>query len=665
MGWIWLPFFSIVCKASVELHFAPKSCCRRCILLLSQEKLKKIMNMVKNKELSIQGALELAEKEKGPEEEGMELHDPLASQDFLTATQFNFIIRKYKRYRWQKRILQIDLNTKTIFNIENGIIRKQFPFSQIKSWEDGEGTRFNIAFHGRQDYELEATSLEDKRKLMHLLDKILWKSAESPLGQIDQHDGAVHEGLLELEQNGLEAAKWVKCLVQLHKRQLILYPLDLNEENEKTDLEAKIVQLLDVRVHKENQYDEFSIQAKKDNYLFRIPATTLIRKMEDVTEMRDRWVTLISQYCAYSLTYPDHQSKFQDGSSCAETSLASKHEISKDGPGIFPGGKEKESVSLLVADSSTTSLNVVPTFNYVSGSQRRTSIAQDISDLLHLQPCLSIVQGGPPLPASLPSVNPIPATERTKAFHWDIVPHDKIQKSIWSTCDPQKRKIDVTRLYDQFHTLNTPVMLNSNLLGSQHLLLDHKVAHNFSIFLRNFHLKPKELQGRLYILHEEAGGLAYEHITTLRRYVPTIKDIERYHSYQGSSSELHLVDQFMLEMCKIPHLDQRLELLLMIRELPGYVKDLQPLLNQKIRACQQLKASQMFVAVLEYLLAIGNYLNEKAGKEKARGFRLSSLSKERFGERPDQDSQELFGWISAFVREFRKAQADLNLHVPK
>ncbi|KAM9061223.1 uncharacterized protein ACOB8E_009779 [Sarcophilus harrisii] len=247
-------------------------------------------------------------------------------------------------------------------------------------------------------------------------------------------------------------------------------------------------------------------------------------------------------------------------------------------------------------------------------------------------------------------------------------------------------------------------------------------------------------------------------------------------------------------MCKIPHLDQRLELLLMIRELPGYVKDLQPLmvelnqislfqlLNQKIRACQQLKASQMFVAVLEYLLAIGNYLNEKAGKEKARGFRLSSLSKlsllrgkekkftlvhalveqillyqphlakfpqelmefedapgasikgliaevdvlrkelekiihykkiiqpktlqlseqesqfhqdlkdliqkyegdlcqlskrcdemkklygdilERFGERPDQDSQELFGWISAFVREFRKAQADLNLHVPK
>ncbi|XP_007475752.2 uncharacterized protein LOC103097295 [Monodelphis domestica] len=502
--------------------------------------------------------------------------------------------------------------------------------------------------------------------------------------------------------------------------------------------------------------------------------------MEDVIEMRDRWVTLINQYCTHSLTHSDHQSEFQDGSSCVETSLTSKHKINKDGTDIFPEGKERELVSLLASASSMTSLSMVPTSCCESESQRRTSVGQDMASVP--QPCLSVVKGGLSPPASLPATNSIPATERTKAFHWDIVPHDKIQKSIWATCDLQKRKIDVTRLYDQFHTLNTPVMLNNDLLGKQHLLLDHKVAHNFSIFLRHFHFKPKELQGRLYVLQEETGGLAYEHIITLRRYVPTIKDIEMYQSYQGSPSELHLVDQFMLEMCKIPHLGQRLELLLMIREFPGYVKDLQPLLNQKIQACQQLKASQMFVAILEYLLAIGNYLNEKAGKEKARGFRLSSLSKlsllrgkekkftlvhalaeqillhqphlakfpqeltefeaapgasikglnaevdvlkkelekiiqykkilkpknlrpseqesqfhqdlkdliqkyegdlsqlskrcdemkklygdilEQFGERPDQDSQELFGWISTFVREFRKAQADLDLQVSK
>lgn len=45
--------------------------------------------------------------------------------------------------------------------------------------------------------------------------------------------------------------------------------------------------------------------------------------------------------------------------------------------------------------------------------------------------------------------------------------------------------------------------------------------------------------------------------------------------------------------------------------------------------CTQLKTCRSFVSVLEYLLAIGNYLNENAGKEKAKGIRLSSLAKVR------------------------------------
>lgn len=53
------------------------------------------------------------------------------------------------------------------------------------------------------------------------------------------------------------------------------------------------------------------------------------------------------------------------------------------------------------------------------------------------------------------------------------------------------------------------------------------------------------------------------------------------------------------------------------------------LINQKIRMCTQLKTCRSFVSVLEYLLAIGNYLNENAGKGKAKGIRLSSLSKVR------------------------------------
>lgn len=53
------------------------------------------------------------------------------------------------------------------------------------------------------------------------------------------------------------------------------------------------------------------------------------------------------------------------------------------------------------------------------------------------------------------------------------------------------------------------------------------------------------------------------------------------------------------------------------------------LIIQNIQASKQLQSSPRFVAVLEYILAMGNHLNEKAGKEVAKGFRLSSLAKVR------------------------------------
>ncbi|XP_048464540.1 formin-like protein 16 [Rhincodon typus] len=51
------------------------------------------------------------------------------------------------------------------------------------------------------------------------------------------------------------------------------------------------------------------------------------------------------------------------------------------------------------------------------------------------------------------------------------------------------------------------------------------------------------------------------------------------------------------------------------------------LIIQKIKACSQLLESKLFVLVLEYLLAIGNFLNTHAGKKKVKGFCLSSLTK--------------------------------------
>lgn len=575
---------------------------------LSQEKILKIMNMVKNKEVSIEGALHLAQKEGYADKD---------SQDLLTGSLFNYSIYKYKHYRWQKRILQIDFNTKTIFNIEKGIIKKQFPFSQVKSCEDTERRRFSIVFHGRQDYELEAVSLDDKRKIMYLLSRVMQSNScrrpgEPCLERAAECD-VVHEGVLDLQQNAFMSTEWVKYLVQLREGELTLYCIGLGAESKNACPAMNTIHLSggNVSVSKENECGTFLVQTKGHNYLFRIPFTVQNYRTEVVSKLRNEWVSLIERYCELckggSLSQEESQGDTSSEADYENVTVALN--------------EQKEEALHFGVSAAATSLNKP------SNSQTKP-VKGDVAPASASTPVpISKVEVPPAPPAFFQSCSLSPLAKRTKAFHWDVVPCDKIPKSIWGSCDPAKKKIDASRLCEQFQVQDVAVFSGNEPSVNQHIMLDRKIAHNFSIFLKSFRVKPSELKEKLYIIHEESGGLTDEQITTLRRYMLTPKDAEKYQSFRGCPSELHIVDQFMLEMCKIPHLGQRLDLLLAVRELPVSMGDLEPLINQKIQASKQLHSSQKFIAVLEYILAIGNHLNENAGKEKAKGFRLSSLTK--------------------------------------
>lgn len=60
---------------------------------------------------------------------------------------------------------QIDFSTKMVCSIEKGIVKRQFPFADIKNCHDAAGTRFTVLFRDHHDYELEAMSPQDKQKV--------------------------------------------------------------------------------------------------------------------------------------------------------------------------------------------------------------------------------------------------------------------------------------------------------------------------------------------------------------------------------------------------------------------------------------------------------------------------------------------------------------------
>ncbi|TNN71160.1 hypothetical protein EYF80_018680 [Liparis tanakae] len=67
------------------------------------------------------------------------------------------------------------------------------------------------------------------------------------------------------------------------------------------------------------------------------------------------------------------------------------------------------------------------------------------------------------------------------------------------------------------------------------------------IFLKSFPVQAGELKDKLFIVNEDDGGLSDEQITSLRRYIPTLMDVEMYKSHKGPVEELHIVDQYMME----------------------------------------------------------------------------------------------------------------------
>ncbi|XP_059903422.1 protein diaphanous homolog 1 isoform X2 [Gadus macrocephalus] len=779
-----------------------------------------IMNKVKNGELSIEDALHQAERERKQLLQHMDEAEEVKPQ-----SQYNFSVHKHGRYRWQKRVLQIDFKTQMVCSIEKGIVNRQLPFSRVKNCDDGAGSRFSISFRDHHDYELEATSLEDKHQMMQLVNQIIYGNIYCPPVEVmsEAHPQSptpsqcILEGVLLLHRGGLASFKWVKYEAQLHPGQLILLPAGRpavlpQGESTPTFNNSKVLHLSDgdTRVERSHSLDTFTLITHKNEYQFRVPITAMTMGPMSIVQSRDAWVQAVGRLCKDwrrksqlfytpdSLTQgrpqvatglsesgsercrqeagdADHgyppadygaadlsdedtagvgsgggggggglpaavvKSGYGDDSpaehakptttpssvsmpAAPETEAvpadhtphpASQgvdetpptfHDPVSDSPAIppsplptpctplptplrpapmppsplpsspsplptpctpLPTSDTPSSNSLSPLPSSTTpssnSLSPLPSSTTPSSnslsplpsSPRPTPTPPSPSPTPHaplpadtppspfsqLPPAPPPPPGHqsevtarrfripppPPLPLMKPKVQP--PKRRTKAFHWDQVGSDKIDKSFWKHGSARKVELDTERLYEQFAVQDLGKFGAIEPSHVQHIMLNAKIAHNFNIFLKSFRVQPGELKDKLFIVNEAEGGLSDEQIASLRRYVPTPDDVEMYKSHKGPLAELHIVDRYMMEMCNISYLSRRLDILLTLRELPVSMKDLQPLIEQKIWMCTELLGSGSFVAMLEYLLVVGNFLNKNAGKTAAKGFRLSSLSK--------------------------------------
>uniref|UniRef100_A0A4X2LBH9 Grid2 interacting protein n=1 Tax=Vombatus ursinus TaxID=29139 RepID=A0A4X2LBH9_VOMUR len=156
-------------------------------------------------------------------------------------------------------------------------------------------------------------------------------------------------------------------------------------------------------------------------------------------------------------------------------------------------------------------------------------------------------------------------------------------------------------------------------------ILSHKKAYNTSILIAHLKLSPPEL--RQILMNMESERLEPSHLKQLLLYAPDAEEEKRYQGYRDTPGQLSEPDQFVLQMLSVPEYKTRLRSLHFKTTLQEKTEEIKGSYECVHQASLELKNSKKLAKILEFVLAMGNYLNNGQPKtNKTTGFKINFLT---------------------------------------
>ncbi|KAM7140489.1 delphilin isoform 9-T9 [Molossus nigricans] len=156
-------------------------------------------------------------------------------------------------------------------------------------------------------------------------------------------------------------------------------------------------------------------------------------------------------------------------------------------------------------------------------------------------------------------------------------------------------------------------------------ILSHKKAYNTSILLAHLKLSPAEL--RQVLMSMEPRRLEPAHLAQLLLFAPDADEELRYQAFREAPGRLSEPDQFVLQMLSVPEYKTRLRSLHFQATLQEKTEEIRGSLECLRQASLELKNSRKLAKILEFVLAMGNYLNDGQPRtNKTTGFKINFLT---------------------------------------
>ncbi|KAL4659123.1 delphilin-like isoform X1 [Arapaima gigas] len=276
----------------------------------------------------------------------------------------------------------------------------------------------------------------------------------------------------------------------------------------------------------------------------------------------------------------------------------------------------------------------------------------------------------PPPPPCEPPPLPQPTPQRTDSNHMSVkrLRWEQLENSEGTIWGQLGKNSDYDKLSDmvkyldlELHfgtskntmSLPEPISQGENFKKKDVIeILSHKKAYNASILIAHLKLSPTELCQALMTMSTER--LEPSHIKQLLLYAPNEDEELQYQQFSGDPSKLSEPDQFVFQMLSVPDYKMRLMSLHFKSTLQEKTEEMKGAYECVYKASQELKSSKKLAKILEFVLAMGNYLNNGQPKSnRTTGFKINFLT--------ELSTTKTVDGRSTFLHILAKS---LNLHFP-
>jgi hypothetical protein len=242
-------------------------------------------------------------------------------------------------------------------------------------------------------------------------------------------------------------------------------------------------------------------------------------------------------------------------------------------------------------------------------------------------------------PVSQRTISAHKPTKKMKSLFWNKIPANECQQSpLWqsiSTDALDSLPIDYKHLEERFAAQDTTEKKSSrrrnSIIDSNSFrpksLLDSGRAQNILISAGKIRGSSESILTLLQELNPTV--LTEDIVKILQNIIPTPEEIRLLRGYEGDRALLGPAEQFLLPLCEVPRLSQRLFCHLTILTWHSVAQKLSQKLSALEQVYRQLCIDESLAhlsTLLRYVLAIGNFLNDGSHRVST-AIRLNSILK--------------------------------------